>query len=138
MTRRDYKETTDRIVAQFGENRPKTGIDRRCPLWPETVEALQDVLAKRKEPKDSAHAGLVFITFVGGSFAKESGDNPIAKEFAKLVNAKGLVQQGRGFYSLRHTFRTVADYVHGWLYSKLKSGESQKTTVRAGQGRPAK
>jgi integrase len=36
--------------------RPKTGIDRRCPLWPETVKALREALAKRKEPKDKALA----------------------------------------------------------------------------------
>ena len=89
--------------------RPKTGIHRRCPLWPETVKAVQTVLEKRKEPKDETHAGLVFITAVGGSFWKESGDNPISKEFAKLVKAKGLQQHGRGFHSLRHTFRTIAD-----------------------------
>lgn len=90
-------------------SRPKTGINRRCPTWPETIAAVREVLAKRKQPKEKAHEGLVFITAVGGSFAKESGDNPIAKEFAKLAKAEGLQQQGRGFYALRHALRTVAD-----------------------------
>ena len=27
--------------------RPKTGVERRCPLWPETVEALRAALEKR-------------------------------------------------------------------------------------------
>ena len=27
--------------------RPKTGIQRRCPLWPETVEALTTAIAER-------------------------------------------------------------------------------------------
>jgi integrase len=89
-------------------SRPKTGINRRCPLWQETVEALKDVLARRKEPKDESHAGLVFVTKAGGSFSKATDDNPIAKEFAKLAKAQGLQQQGRGFYALRHTFRTIA------------------------------
>ena len=38
--------------------RPKTGINRRCPLWPETVEALRVAFAKRPAPKtadDAAH-----------------------------------------------------------------------------------
>src|SRR5262249_46341149 len=39
--------------------RPKTGIPRRCPLWPETVEALKEALAKRPEPKKAEHAGLL-------------------------------------------------------------------------------
>jgi integrase len=89
--------------------RPKTGIHRRCPLWPETVKAMQGVLAHRRQPKDKDHAGLVFITAALGSYAKQTTDNPIAKEFAKLVQANGLKQHGRGFYSLRHTFRTIAD-----------------------------
>jgi len=89
--------------------RPKTGVDRRCPLWPETAKALRDVLASRRTPKDEAHSGLVFITAALGSFAKETTDSPIAKEFAKLMKSLGLEQKGRGFYSLRHTFRTVAD-----------------------------
>src|SRR5262249_21185127 len=42
--------------------RPKRGISRRCVLWPETIQALRDWLAKRPEPKDPAHAGLVFMT----------------------------------------------------------------------------
>src|SRR5262249_13624763 len=25
--------------------RPKTGVDRRCPLWPETVQAIREALA---------------------------------------------------------------------------------------------
>ena len=89
--------------------RPKTGVHRRCPLWPETVKALGDVLASRRTPKDEAHAGLVFITAALGSFSKDTTDSPITKEFAKLAAELGLKQTGRGFYSLRHTFRTVAD-----------------------------
>ena len=34
--------------------RGKIGVDRRCALWAETVEALREVLAKRSEPKDPA------------------------------------------------------------------------------------
>jgi integrase len=88
--------------------RPKTGIARRVTLWPETIKALKTVLAKRRTPKDKAHAELVFVTAARGSFAKDTTDSPITKEFAKLVNDLGLKQTGRGFLSLRHTFRTVA------------------------------
>ncbi len=42
--------------------RPKTGVPRRCPLWPETVAALQDALAKRPKPHERAHDALVFLT----------------------------------------------------------------------------
>src|SRR5262245_52639091 len=42
--------------------RPKTGIDRRIPLWPETVQAIHDALAIRKEPKNKTDAELLFVT----------------------------------------------------------------------------
>ena len=42
--------------------RPKTGISRRCPLWPETVKAIRAALKARPEPQDKADADLVFLT----------------------------------------------------------------------------
>src|SRR5262249_10351183 len=86
--------------------RPKTGILRRCPLWPETVQALRDVLAARPTPKDQANAGLFFITKYGLAWWKDTPDSPVAKEFAKLLKALGIDgRKGLGFYTLRHTFR---------------------------------
>ena len=90
--------------------RPKTGIPRRCPLWPETIEALRVALAKRPAPKDEADAGLVFITKYGLPWAKDATDQTLAKEFGKLLRALHINgRTGLGFYTLRHTFRTVAD-----------------------------
>jgi integrase len=88
--------------------RPKTGALRRCPLWKETLKAIKEALSKRRKPKNPEHANLVFITAALGTFAKDTTDNPISKEFAKLADDCGLKRKGRGFYSLRHTFRTVA------------------------------
>jgi integrase len=90
--------------------RPKTGIPRRCPLWPETVQALKDALAARPEPKEAEHAGLVFVTKYGGRWYKPGGDNPVSFETAKLLRRLAInARKGLGFYTLRHTFRTVAD-----------------------------
>jgi integrase len=90
--------------------RPKTGIPRRCPLWPETVEALREALARRPRPKKAEDAGLVFITKYGLAWAKDTSTNPVSQETAKLLKALGLNgRKGLGFYTLRHTFRTVAD-----------------------------
>jgi integrase len=87
-------------------HRPKTGITRRCPLWPETVAALKDVLAEKKEPNDPADAGLVFVTARGGSWHKKIEDNPISKEMRKLLDALSI-NGHRNFYALRHTFETI-------------------------------
>jgi integrase len=89
--------------------RPKTGIARRAPLWPETVEAIREALAGRPVPKNEEHAGLVFVTQRGLAWAKETNDCPVAKETAKLLRRLGLTgRKGLGFSTLRHTFRTVA------------------------------
>jgi integrase len=90
--------------------RPKTGIARRCPLWPETVEAVKDALAARPEPKQAEHAGLVFLTRLGDSWHTGTTDGPLSRELGKLLRRLKINgRTGLGFYSLRHTFRTVAD-----------------------------
>jgi integrase len=99
--------------------RPKTGVERRAPLWPETIEALRAVLAGRPEPKDPAHAETVFLTRCRVPWLKatekqlEDGtvkvifDDAISKETAKLLRALGLRRPGLNFYSGRHTFETA-------------------------------
>lgn len=85
-------------------------MERRCPLWPETVQAIRDALARRREPKDPADAGLVFITRTGQSWHTDTTESPIAYEVGKLVRRVGINSRtGHGFYTLRHTFRTIAD-----------------------------
>jgi integrase len=88
--------------------RPKTGVDRRAALWPETVQAIRYALAKRPTPKSAADAEFVFITKFGKSWAKDVADSPITKEVRKLLNRAGISGH-RNFYTLRHTFRTEAD-----------------------------
>jgi integrase len=90
--------------------RPKTGIPRRCPLWPETVQALKDSLAKRPAPKSEEHAGLAFITYHGQPWHRDDGSASLVWETKKLLRRLGINgRKGLGFYTLRHTFRTVAD-----------------------------
>jgi integrase len=88
--------------------RPKTGIPRRCPLWPETVAALREVLDRRPTPKCAEDAGLVFITKYRLAWAKDDSAGPVTQEMRKLLNRLGI-NGHRNFYTLRHTFRTVAD-----------------------------
>ncbi len=89
--------------------RPKTGVPRRCPLWPETVAAIREAMARRPRPKKEQHAALVFLTSRGGSWHTGTTDNPLSHEVWKLLKTLGIGRPGLNFYALRHTFRTVAD-----------------------------
>jgi integrase len=95
--------------------RPKTGIPRTCPLWPETIAALEAVAAIRPGPADPADADRVFLTRCGnpwvrfdGTGGKSSVHDAVGGQFKKLADACGISLVGR-FNVLRHTFRTVAD-----------------------------
>jgi integrase len=90
--------------------RPKTGINRRCPLWPETVQAIREAQAARPRPSKTEYQGLVFLTVRGGCWHTGTADNPLSNQTAKLLKALGINGRKRlNFYCLRHTFRTVAD-----------------------------
>lgn len=89
--------------------RRKTGISRRAKLWPETLEALAEVIDRRVVPTDPKLRQRVLITKYGQPWSKDTScDSPVSKEFAKL-RGRLRIPAGRGFYALRHTFRTVAD-----------------------------
>lgn len=87
--------------------RPKTGVGRRCRLWPETVAAIAAV------PTDGH---LVFLTRYGRPWVRWSKGkdgkhgartDAVGQEFAKRCAAVGV--EGVSFYDCRRTFRTVAD-----------------------------
>lgn len=82
--------------------RPKTEVDRLCPLWPETIAALKVSACRRPEPKPEA-ASHYFVRYSGACWV--SSDNWIAKQtHANLLRAG--IKRG-GFYWLRHTFETI-------------------------------
>src|SRR5262249_45181409 len=86
--------------------RPKTGVDRRCPLWPETVAAVKEALAQRPDPKNKENGELVFVTKYGDSWGKDIDDSPITKETRKSLD-KLKINGRRNFYCLRHGFETI-------------------------------
>lgn len=107
--------------------RPKTGISRRCPLWPETVKAIRAALEVRPKPQDKADDDLVFITPAGQRWirvwtrerpmgadadieilARVSRADRVTSTMARLLRKLGLARRGHTFYALRHAFETIA------------------------------
>jgi integrase len=48
--------------------RPKTGVDRKIPLWRETREAIREAIEHRRQPSDPANNHLLFIGRRGESY----------------------------------------------------------------------
>jgi integrase len=127
--------------------RPKTGVPRRCPLWPETVAAVQEAIAGRPAAKRKADAGLAFLTAKGRPWQRSgivasdapsgevadirvSSASAVVDGFTKLIKRLGLHRRRRGFYALRHGFETVAgdsrdqvavDYIMGHARDDMAS-----------------
>jgi integrase len=98
--------------------RPKTGVPRRIPLWPETVAALRQALTSRPSPIDEADADLCFITSRGTRYVRlqPSGTegrfvtiNSLSRRFEGVMDKIGIkARRGVNFYTLRHVFETQA------------------------------
>ncbi len=91
--------------------RAKTGIDRRCPLWPETIAAIKAWLDVRPlEAKEKEDNDLVFLTYQRRSWHKPEGSSPAVFKTKKLLTKLGINgRKGLGFATLRHVFQTVGD-----------------------------
>ena len=103
--------------------RPKTGVRRIVPLWPETVAGLKVVLATESPlPTTGAETRVVFHSESGlplvRQIVKRGKNDEIEKVtyidrlgdwFDDLLVDKKLKRKRVGFYTLRHTFRTWAD-----------------------------
>jgi integrase len=107
--------------------RPKTGISRRCSLWPETVEALREAIAARPAPRQEEAAGLVFVTSRGRPWLSRGIANPVSVAARRLMKTVGIHDEGIGFYTLRHVFRTVADAARDPVAIDLIMGHTDPT-----------
>jgi hypothetical protein len=113
--------------------RGKTLVDRRCPLWPETMAAL--TCYDRPQPQDP-YRHLFFVTRFGLPWVREevkrdeigeikatSYKDSITQELVKTCKAAGVMP--RPFYTFRHTFRSVADAVPDVTVINVIMGHSQ-------------
>lgn len=95
--------------------RPKTGVPRRVPMWPETAAALKLAISARPVPNDRAHDSLCFVTSKGMPLVwdrlkdgKYLSVNNLTLSFGRLMRKLELYKPGHNFYSLRRCFETVA------------------------------
>ncbi|MBU4271148.1 MAG: tyrosine-type recombinase/integrase [Planctomycetes bacterium] len=117
--------------------RPKTGIERRCPLWSKTVAALREAIARRPTPKSPEAEGLVFVTRCGGPWGsrpklaaagekqKNTFHDPVAGEFRKVLVKLGIHRPGLGFYALRHVCETIGGDSHDQVATDHVMGHSR-------------
>ncbi len=106
------KSAVDLVNGWIEFPRAKTGVRRKCKLWPETVAALEDVYALARRPASRGDANLVFLTRRGQRYVDRYADggrrDAIGQRFTKLQSALNLKRRGVGFYTLRHVFETIA------------------------------
>ena len=84
--------------------RPKTEIPRRAWMWPETRKALAQW---RAEAPDSIYVACGERGQKIGT--GESNNTPVSHLFRGYLADLNIETNGRGFYALRHTYRTIAD-----------------------------
>jgi integrase len=127
-------EAVDLAGGWVSYSRPKNGTPRRSKLWPETVHAIQAALQKRPTPKDKAHAKLVFLTCFGAAWLKGTtpGNDSLNTMFGRILRELGHHREGLGFYSLRRTFRTVADQLPDQRAINLVMGHTVPANDMAG------
>jgi len=82
--------------------RKKNAVERFIPLWPETARALAGIYPT------GGPRGLWFTDRAGRALIRGRTDG-VASRFKRLSVKCGASEKRRGFYTLRHTFRTVAD-----------------------------
>lgn len=88
--------------------RAKTGIERRCPLWQETITALQGTQLIRPQAALEEFEKYVFLTQKGNYFYLH-GPSLISNRFKKLLQTLDLYTPTRGFNSMRHVFQTIGE-----------------------------
>lgn len=105
--------------------RRKNEVRRLAPLWPETAAALAEARAQRPAAAAKSDAGRVFLSADGRPLVRETvaadadgikgveKADDVGEVFWRFLRKIGLKKRGErvghNFYSLRRTFRTLAD-----------------------------
>ena len=73
------------------------------------MNAIKIVLTGRHKPNNPEHKDLLFISAKGESFICSNSGYRVAKLLLYYLDKAKLRRPGLTFYSLRHTFQTVAE-----------------------------
>jgi integrase len=101
--------------------RVKTGVQRRCPVWPETLDAIQasiEETQKRKVDRIPEAKGLLFVTREGNPYVRVKYEvrdgrpkavthDAVKSLMQRAMGKAGIDSPGLGFYGLRHSFETI-------------------------------
>lgn len=107
--------------------RGKTAITRRCPLWPETIQALDEWLSSKQRLK--YETDLVFITERGRPVCgyDTSRSDAVGGAFNKLLTKLEMKHPGVNFYALRKTFNTVAESSKDFPAVRIITGHADQS-----------
>ena len=102
--------------------RGKTGVDRSCPLWPQTVAAIRAsnaTISKQRAKRDPSAVGLLFVTRTGVPCVREKYQlskngrpaivlhDSITSAIERGLKKVGIKIKGLGFYGLRRSCETI-------------------------------
>lgn len=90
--------------------RVKTEVNRRVPLWDETVAAVKAAIESRPVPKNAADADYLFITQIR---RVQWTTGSIVDRFDNLKKQTGIKARNVGITALRHVLQTVGENATG-------------------------
>jgi len=109
--------------------RPKTSVERRAPLWPETVEALRESLARRPKPASPDLEHRFFLTPRGRDWTLQQSSTGISKKFSDVLRGLGEYRDRVSFYTLRHSFATIGSQIGDEAAMRALMGHADRSML---------
>lgn len=122
LTESEFEVTDDGVW--YSDCRLKTGIPRESFVWDETFEAVNDAYKCRPDAAREEHECRIFLTNKGYLWVTPSSSTHFRKSFSQTMRAAKCEVRQRGFYALRHTFRTVAEQIGDMNAARIVMGHA--------------